>query len=63
MTGSQDTYLSFVMVTRLQTRPMHHGEIPGRGKRFLSYPDYSNWLWRPPSLLIKVLEAFPGHVK
>jgi hypothetical protein len=42
MTGSQDTYLSFGMVARLQTRPTHHDEIPGRSKRFLSYPEYSN---------------------
>jgi len=34
MTGCQDTYLSFGMVTKLQTRPSHHGEIPGRGKSF-----------------------------
>jgi len=63
MTGSRDTYLPFGMVTRLQTRPTHHGEIPGRGKKLLSYPAYSNWLWWPPSHLIKVLEAFSGHVK
>jgi hypothetical protein len=27
------------------------GSIPGRGKRFLSYPQRPGWLWGPPSRL------------
>jgi hypothetical protein len=39
VTGIPYTYLSFDMVTRLQTRPTDRGAMLDRTKRFLLYPE------------------------